>query len=138
MNATVRGLFVCPEKKGKVLSRDEVRLNPNGLEGDFHNSTTSRRQVLLLSAEVLNEFGLAPGSLRENVVVDGLDVMNLPEGQFLHAGTAVLEITVPCEPCTQMERIRKGLKQALGGKRGMFAKVVTPGTIRVGDAVRLS
>jgi MOSC domain-containing protein YiiM len=138
MHHTVRALFVCPEKKAKPRSVSEVEVSSTGFQGDFHAKVANGRQILMLSSDVLQEFELHPGSLFENIVVEGVDVMALSPGQRLHIGNSVLEVTVPCQPCVQMERIRKGLKQALAGKRGMFAQVVTTGTIRVGDRVMLA
>ena len=64
--------------------------------------------------------------------------MTLASGQQVRVGDVILQVTVECEPCVQMERIRQGLRQDLEGKRGMFATVVTPGTIRVGNPVKLT
>jgi MOSC domain-containing protein YiiM len=136
MNASVRALFVCPEKKARAVALTEVRVGLTGFEGDFHGRSANRRQILMLSNDVLCEFGLSPGMLHENMVIDGVDIMSLTPGQNLHIGDAVLEVTVPCEPCVQMDRIRQGLQQALEGKRGMFARVASPGTIRIGDTVK--
>jgi MOSC domain-containing protein YiiM len=138
MERTVRALFVCPEKKARPLAVAEVQVSSSGFQGDFHSRTANRRQILMLSSDVLRAFEVSPGTLFENIVIEGIDVMSLSPGQRLHIGDSVLEVTVPCEPCVQMERVRKGLKQALQGKRGMFAQVVTPGTIRIGDTVTLS
>ena len=77
------------------------------------------------------------GVIDENVVVDDLDVMSLTEGQQLRLGEALVAVTIPCEPCVQMNRVRPGLKEALKGRRGMFVKVVAPGAVRVGDSVVL-
>ncbi len=137
MEGTVQALFVTAEKKGRPEPQQTVSLNVNGLDGDFHSRSATRRQILLLSANTLDEFDLKPGTLMENLVVEGIDVMKLEPGQRLSAGSSVLEVTVPCEPCIQMERIRSGLKKALEGKRGMFARVITPGTIRVGDRIQI-
>jgi MOSC domain-containing protein YiiM len=137
MDGTVHALFVVPKKKAPAIGVDEVRVSAKGLEGDFHVGTASRRQVLMLSRHVLEEFALTPGTLSENLVIDGLDVMKLAAGQQLHVGDAVLEVTVECEPCIQMDRIRLGLRRELEGKRGMFATVIVPGTIHVGDRVRV-
>jgi len=135
MRGTVRALFLKPGKKAAPVAQDVVRVGATGFEGDFHAGTANRRQVLILSKDVLAEFGLEPGSLHENMVVDGIDVMALPAGRQLRVGETILEVTLPCEPCIQMDRIRNGLRKALDGKRGMFARVVNPGTIRVGDVV---
>ncbi len=136
MDGTVRALFICPKRKAGPVALAQVRLGSGGFEGDFHARAADSRQILMLSNDVLSEFDLAPGSLSENMVVDGLDVMKLSPGQQLRIGDAILEVTIPCEPCVQMERIQHGLKRALAGKRGMFARVLTPGTIRIGDTVK--
>jgi MOSC domain-containing protein YiiM len=68
-------------------------------------------------------------------VVDGFDVMSLAEGQHLQMGNAQFEVTIPCEPCVQMDRVRQGLKDLLEGRRGIFVRVLSPGAVRVGDAV---
>ena len=136
MKGTVRALFVVPEKKAAPVPLPEVRAAAAGFEGDFHTRTpANRRQILMVSSEVLNEFTLSPGSLFENMVVDGIDVMALAAGSQLRVGETLLEVTIPCEPCIQMNRVRSGLKAGLEGKRGMFARVVTGGIIRIGDEV---
>jgi MOSC domain-containing protein YiiM len=138
MRGVVTGLFIAPEKKAKLVSVEAVRTNERGFAGDYHSAFTNNRQILIISQSILNQFDLQPGAISENVVVDGIDVMTLSEGQHLRMGTAVLEVTFPCEPCVHMERIRPGLKSALRDHRGMFAQVVTPGAIRIGDPVELS
>jgi MOSC domain-containing protein YiiM len=137
MRGTVRALFVTPEKKGKPVELEEVQAGRGGFDGDFHARVANRRQILMLSHDVLAEFRLTPGALRENMVVEGIDVMMLAAEQKLRVGGAVLEVTGPCDPCIQMDRLRDGLRSALEGKRGMFLRVHTPGTIRVGDAVEM-
>jgi MOSC domain-containing protein YiiM len=137
MDGTVHALFVVPRKKAPAIGLDEVRVGPKGFEGDVHAGTSSRRQVLLLSRCVLEQFALTPGTLSENLVIDGLDVMKLASGQQLHIGNVILEVTVECEPCIQMDRLRSGLRQELRGKRGMFASVIVPGIIHVGDPVHV-
>jgi len=91
----------------------------------------------LVSGNVLDDLNLAPGDIYENIVVDGLDVMTLQEGQQLLLGEVLVAVTMPCEPCVQMERVRRGLQNALQDRRGMFVRVVVPGKVRVGDRVEL-
>jgi MOSC domain-containing protein YiiM len=137
MQGTVRALFVAPKKKAEMLPLTQVEAAQTGFAGDFHSAGPSSRQILMISNSVLEEFELSPGALSENMVIEGLDVMRLSNGQRLQVGHAVLEVLGPCDPCSQMERIRSGLKQTLFGKRGRFAKVVTAGVIRVGDPITL-
>ena len=137
MAGIVRGLFITPQEKAKPIAVDAIGTSEHGFHGDYPSKFTSGRQILMSSQQTLNELHLEPGSTSENVVIDGIDVMSLTEGQQLRMGEAILEVTVPCEPCAQMDRIRPGLKSALGNRRGMFATVVAAGIIRVGDAVEV-
>ena len=90
-----------------------------------------------MSGNVLDELRIEPGTISENVVVDGLDVMILKPGQQLQLGEALVAVTVPCEPCVQMDRVRYGLQDELQYRRGMFVKVIVPGIVRVGDSVAI-
>ena len=137
MKGTVRALFVTPEKKARPVCVESVETVGKGFRGDFHSNFANRRQILMISWSVLNELGLEPGEIFENVVVDGLDVMSLSEGLQIRMGGALMEVTIPCEPCSQMDRVRHGLQGALKDRRGMFVKVVTAGVVRVGDPVEV-
>jgi MOSC domain-containing protein YiiM len=107
-----------------------------GIEGDKHAVATSHRQVLLADQEALDEVGVEPGTIKENLTVEGLHVMGLPAGSRVRLGdSAVLEITEVCEPCFRMDEIRMGLKGELVGRRGMVARVINGGSIAVGDRI---
>src|SRR3989440_13012426 len=95
-----------------------------GIEGDKHASAASKRQVLLADREALDAVAVLPGTIKENVTVEGVDVMRLPAGTRLRlGGSAVLEITAICEPCFWMGEIRDGLGGELQGRRSRLARV---------------
>lgn len=107
-----------------------------GIEGDKHASAASTRQVLLADKEALDAVGVLPGTIKENITVEGIDVMRLPAGTRVRLGrSAVLEINAVCEPCFRMDEIRDGLRAELEGRRGMLARVVHGGAISVGDSI---
>lgn len=138
MQGVVRSLFIAPEKKASPVAVPAIQATETGFAGDYHTRSSKpagRRQILMISSEVLAELDLRPGSVKENVVVEGLDVMALPPGERLKMGGALVEVTIPCEPCIQMDRLRPGLRTALRNRRGMFVRVISPGEIRVGDLV---
>jgi molybdopterin adenylyltransferase len=93
--------------------------------------------VLFVASEDLEALGVDPGRVRENFTVRGADVMSWPIGQKVVAGTAEFEITMVCDPCELMEQIRPGLQSALEGRRGMLARVLKTGDVRIGDELRL-
>jgi len=108
-----------------------------GLEGDRHLDPRSPRQILLASHSVYEEFGLAPLTLRENLLLD-LATCALPSGSLLRIGKeAILRVSFQCEACGSLERLRPGLVRAIGPRRGVLARVHAGGLIRRGDPVRL-
>ena len=137
MKGTVRALFVKREKGGASIPLPEVQAVTGGFAGDYHTGSSTRRQILLMSGSIMDELNLPPGTIYENVVVDGIDVMALKEGQQLQIGGALVSVTIPCEPCIQMDRVRRGLQGALQDRRGIFVKVVTPGLVRISDSVEI-
>lgn len=109
-----------------------------GIDGDTHARAASLRQVLIADQEALDALDLEPGTIKENLTVEGLHVMGLAAGTRLRIGPAVvLELTSVCEPCFRMDELRSGLKEALRGRRGMNTVVVQGGSIRVGDRVQV-
>ena len=132
--AAVVALHLCKASRAPLLAADRVNaLLECGLEGDRHARLNSHRQVLLMEQEVLEQFGLVPGDVREQVTVRGLDLDGLAFGARLKVGGAVLEIAGPCAPCARMDEIRSGLRSALEGRRGRFVRVVQAGGFAVGD-----
>ena len=136
MPAHIVALHVTSARRAPLTPLARARLvEETGVEGDRHAKQDSRRQVLLVEQEVLDRFQLSPGDLREQVTVAGLDLNALPFGTRVRAGDAVLELAGPCEPCERMNEVREGLEQQLEGCRGRFARVVTGGSVTIGDAL---
>jgi alkylated DNA nucleotide flippase Atl1 len=104
-----------------------------GIDGDARARAGSPRQVLLASAPVLMEYGLRPGDLRENILLDGV-VEALVSGQVLQLGEAAqVRIMGDCEPCAYLNTLQPGLAKRINGWRGMLAMVIRDGAVRVGD-----
>ena len=119
--------------------QEATALSGKGLEGDRSCKEGNLRQVLVMDQETLDEFGLAPGQIKENITPVGLDLSQTKKGQVFLIGDEVsLEIVGECEPCGKMDVIRQGLQQELNHNRGMLATVINGGHIKVGDSVRVS
>ncbi|MBM3122047.1 MAG: MOSC domain-containing protein [Chloroflexi bacterium] len=128
-------------KEGRALPMRSVpavtAVAGKGLEGDAAFGR-ERRQVLLVGQSTLGDFDLQPGALRENMTLTGMAVDDLADGTLLEIGEAVLEIIGDCEPCSQMDDLRPGLREAIRGRRGKLGRVTRSGDVRVGDAVHLT
>jgi MOSC domain-containing protein YiiM len=88
-----------------------------------------------MEQETLDQLGIRPGDVREQVTVRGLGLMTLVSGSRLRMGGVLLLVGQPCAPCEQMEALRSGLRAALEGRRGRFATVLEGGTFAVGDTI---
>ena len=110
-----------------------------GLEGDRSAYEGNTRQVLFVDKEILDGAGLVPGQVKENITVTGMNVSQIQPGQVFTIGDDVtLEAVGDCEACGKMDAIRMGLMDEIQGKRGMLAKVVNGGSIKVGDSVTVT
>ena len=107
-----------------------------GLEGDRSAYEGNLRQVLFIDKGILDELGLVPGQVKENITVTGLDLSQTTAGQVFTIGDGVtMELVGDCEACGKMEALALGLQDKIEGKRGMLAKVLNGGNIKVGDSV---
>src|SRR5262249_17744475 len=138
MPATVVAIHLSQKARAPLIAVERVNALLNaGLEGDRHARPNSRRQVLVVEQDVLDESGLAPGTIPEQVTVRGLALEALVPGRRIRVGGALLEVAGPCHPCERMEEIRSGLRQALVGRRGRFVRVVGAGSFAVGDTLHV-
>lgn len=136
-----------------------------GVDGDAHQGATVQhlsrvrrdptqpnlRQVHLIHAELLDEVNsgghdVRPGTLGENVLTRGVDLLGLPRGTRLHIGEAVLRVTGLRNPCHQIDDARPGLLRLLVRRRddggverrcGVMSVVERDGDIRPGDAIEV-
>ncbi|MXP65077.1 MOSC domain-containing protein [Roseomonas sp. M0104] len=131
-----------PARREPLAPQAAVALDPEtGLAGDHYSSRTRRaRQVTLIGAEdlaaiasFLGRDAVAPEMLRRNIVVSGINLLAL-KGQRIRLGTARLEVTGECQPCSRMEEILgAGGYNAVRGHGGLTARVVAGGEVRLGD-----
>ncbi len=137
MSAVIEHIFLKTGRGEPMNAVSTVRAQRDqGLVGDLQFGSR-RRQVLLIDSETLDEFGLGPGDVRENLTSRGLDPASLAAGSVLQIGGAALEIIGDCAPCGQMEELQAGLRQAIEGRRGVLARVLESGTLRIGDRIEV-
>jgi MOSC domain-containing protein YiiM len=134
----VSAMFITPKKGEPACALDTAELVTNyGLAGDAHARPNSDRQLLLMDAETLRDLDLTAGVLKENITTVGIPLRDLPSGQRLLVGSAVVELTKGCPPCADLNEIRPGLQRELVGRRGVLARVISGGTVLVGDEIAL-
>ena len=137
-------IAVCTSDRRGIQKKDvnSGYFEPNwGIEGDAHAGNW-HRQVSLLSADKIaafNEKGanVVPGAFGENLVVEGFDFRALPVGTLLRCGNVLLEMTQIGKECHSHCEIYKKMGDCIMPREGVFARVLEPGTITVGDEMTI-
>jgi MOSC domain-containing protein YiiM len=159
MPGTVTRLSVKPRVPGEYglpkYPVDQLTVTPAGAEGDYNNYRTRElhgdpdQAILVITGEVLRQLNgegwpVAPGDLGENLTLDGIAESALAPGARLRAGGVTLEVSLACDPCTELYSLPyvgkergPGFVRTMKGRRGWYARVLEPGVVRVGDPVRL-
>lgn len=108
----------------------------HGIIGDAH-ARDWHRQISLLAQESIAKMAadhpdLQPGSFAENITTEGLDLPKLPIGTRLKIGEVELEITQIGKKCHSKCKIHERAGSCIMPKEGIFAKVLTSGTLNAG------
>ena len=114
----------------------------HGIEGD-RKGGNPKRNLNIMSFETLEAlreegFSTLPGQMGEQIVVQGLEVGKLVEGDRFQIGDhACVEVINKRTGCQRFEHIQGKTPQQAAGRMGIMAKVVASGTIAIGDPVKL-
>lgn len=131
----------------------EARVTREGIAGDVQEDRRHHggpeRAVSLFSLDVisrLREEGhpIGPGTSGENVTIAGLDwTCVVPGSRLAFEGGVVLEVTSYCAPCGRIRssfaggEIRRIDQRDHPGESRLYVRVVSEGTLREGETVRL-
>src|SRR5512136_429502 len=134
---------VCiSEKKGErktPVASVELR-EEHGIVGDAHAGDWHRQVSLLAheSIEKMQQMGLdvESGDFAENITTSGIELFSLPVGTRLRIGETLLEVTQIGKECHTRCAIFYQAGDCVMPKEGIFARVITGGTVRPGDEIR--
>ena len=130
------------EKKGVVkvpVQCAELKIN-HGIVGDAHAGNW-HRQISLLAVEAVRafeekyNFKVPAGAFGENLLVEGIDLKNLPIGTRLKVNDILLEITQIGKKCHLGCNIQKQTGECIMPNEGVFAIVLNGGEIKAQDTI---
>jgi len=128
------------------LPRERLMVSTAGLDGDGHDHESHRspmQAVCMIDVEILESmkdegFELAPGALGENLTLSGVRVQDCALGdKLLFSSGLEIEITKVRTPCYVLDSISPELKRIMWNRSGMYAKVLTEGTVAAGDTLTI-
>ena len=135
------------------LPQPACYISVEGLAGDrqrdlrYHGGPD--RAVCLYSLDLIEALraeghSITPGSIGENLTLSGIDWAAMQPGATVAVGEVLLQLTDYAAPCNNIARsfqrrqyVRVNQKVHAGWSR-LYARVLTAGTVRLGDSVRVS
>lgn len=148
-NGNVEGIFVATVTSGPIERVEEVSAVAGaGLEGDRTwqgelpvEQREAKREITLFAKEGVDrvtrdtDLELTYEDLRRNIMTTGIDLMSLI-GKRFRVGDVELEGIKIAHPCLHLQELAgKPLMKPLMEDAGIRARIVTSGSIRVGDPV---
>ena len=148
-NGTVESIHIASTAQGAMQAIAQVAAIPGaGLEGDRYAlklGTFYKPQpdyeLTLIEAEAIEalqrdyQIELATGDARRNIVTRNVPLNHLVGKEFAIGDVRIRGIRL-CEPCDHLQKVAgKPVLKGLLHRGGLRAQILTPGTIRVGDAV---
>lgn len=143
MPGVLVGIYCGTEKgKGKFLNEQAELVPEHGIRGDAHAGGKPSRQLSLFSSEVFDSIVAAGidfsmSDLSANLITRGIDLDFLDVGIRLEVGNCLIEITESRKPCGALTRIDLRLPRATYTRCGKFARVITGGSVHIGEPVRI-
>lgn len=132
---------------------DRLEISVDGAAGDYNNYRMRTlkgdpdQAIMLLTDEVIQQlrtegWPVQPGDFGENLTLGAVPEAELGVGAQLAVGDVLLEISKPCDPCTELgslsyvgkERTPEFIRTTKG-RRGWYARVVQPGTVTIDSPV---
>ncbi|HEX9777184.1 MAG TPA: MOSC domain-containing protein [Geopsychrobacteraceae bacterium] len=140
MTARITAVCLSLNKGERKTPTEQVELRENhGIIGDAHAGDWHRQVSLLAreSIEKMRAMGLdvTNGDFAENLTTEGIDLPALPIGTRLKIGACLLEVTQIGKECHNRCAIYHQAGDCVMPKEGIFAKVISGGTIAPGDAI---
>lgn len=111
-----------------------------GIEGDGHGGDWDRQVTCLnwgsvVKSNELHRLQMGPGDFAENILIEGLDTLQLQPGdQFRLGETAVLQVSQIGKP-DHPSVVTRTFGVSLLPSEGLFCKVVQGGSVQKGDSV---
>ena len=139
--AAVESIHVAEASRLPMRAVDRVSAEADrGLVGDRYHGAMFRQVTVQATGELAAaardaQINIDPGRTRRNITISAAAVPRAV-GHRWRIGAVELEVARDAAPCRLMEEtFGEGARTSLRGRAGVACRVLTSGTIRVGNAV---
>jgi len=141
MKGKIISVNISADKGEKKHNIEQCRLIKDmGLANDAHAGFMHRQVSLLAkeSIEKIKKLGLDVdcGDFAENLTTEGINLVSLPVGTKLKVGNGIiLRVTQIGKECHNRCAIFQQVGDCVMPREGIFAEVLTEGTVKTGDTI---
>ena len=137
--AKIRSLAVNMGKQKEMKYEEKIRIIEKfGIEGDRFSSYNDLRQIMIVDGNLYDLHKLKKGVLRENILIDDLDINSLEEGNIIIInGSIRLRVTLVKDACASASYNDPEVIKKLQGNMYAFVTPLEDGFISINDKVEI-
>jgi len=137
----IHQLFIANKSENKRQNKESIIVDEKGILEDKFYDKKIDRSILISSIEAYDliknkNIDVQYGQLGENILVS-FDPYSLDIGTKIYINDTILEITGECTICNLLKKIDDEVPSLLKNDRGVFAKVIQSGIIKINDTIHI-
>ncbi|MBP05901.1 MAG: hypothetical protein CL728_04035 [Chloroflexi bacterium] len=135
----IRSLAVNQGKQKPMLYEKKIKIIKNfGIEGDRFSKFNDSRQIMIVDGKLYDKYDLKTGVLRENILVDNIDLNSCQEGQIFSINDSLqIKISLVKDACASVSYNDPDVIKQLQGNMYAFATPLQTGYISIKDKMKL-
>ena len=135
----IRSLAVNTGKQKEMKYEQKIKLIEHfGIEGDRFSKYNDSRQIMMVDGKLYDLHNLKKGVLRENILIDDLDINSLNEGQIISVNNSIqLKVTLVKDSCASISYNDTDVIKKLQGNMYVFVTPLETGYISINDEIEI-
>lgn len=136
---TIRSLSINIGKLKPMSYKENIKvISKFGIEGDRFSKLNDSRQIMIIDSNLYEINNLKKGSLRENMLVENLDLNSCFEGQKILINDVIeMKVTLVKDACASINYNDSEVIEKLRGNMYIFATPINSGTISQNDKIEI-
>jgi|TARA_B110000263_G_scaffold7922_1_gene6799 MOSC domain-containing protein YiiM len=136
---TITSLAINQGKLKSMSYKNQIEIIKNyGIEGDRFSKLNTSRQIMIVDAKLYEINNLEKGSLRENILVENINLNSCLEGQkILIDDNLEMKITLVKDACASINYNDPEVIKKLKGNMYIFATPINSGVVLVNNKIEI-